>query len=142
MSSPFVLEDPFEVDYERAANKAYPRAYRSMMSPEDDVILMDRGSDGKARFHAGALPRSGWSPGKTAAAGAAGAVLAGALTVGLMKLLSKKKNGSKEEQNSRRVIRRTTPMQLKKGGVAKKRKGKQIKKKMVRKTIRKVARKN
>ena len=88
------------------------------------------------------IPRKGMSPGKAAAAGAAGAVLAGALTAGLVKLLSKKKsdNGDAAREERRRERRRQNNA-FRKGGVVKKRKGKHAKAKMVRKAVRKAARK-
>jgi len=85
------------------------------------------------------------SLGRNAAAGAAGAVLAGALTLGLMKLLSKKKKTNNGGQ-SRKEIRRTTRLgpgglAYKKGGVAKKRNSKQMKKKAVKKAVHKAVHK-
>lgn len=88
------------------------------------------------------------SLGRKAAAGAAGAVLAGALTVGLMKLLSKKgsNNGGESRKEGPKEVRRTTRLgpgglAYKKGGVAKKRNSKRMKKKVVKKAARKAVHK-
>jgi len=84
------------------------------------------------------------SAGQKAGLGAAGAVLASALTVGLMKLLSKNKSGNGDaDREERRRRRRLGPggMAYKKGGVAKKRNGKQSKVKVVKKAVKKAVHK-
>jgi len=139
----------------QAAIKALPAQYRGVgeklatMSPEERkrAIAQIRAKKTQETFRqrkesTGEIARKGMSPGKAAAAGAAGAVLAGALTVGLMGLLSKKKsdNGDAAREERRRERRRQNNA-FRKGGVVKKRKGKHAKAKLVRKAVRKAARK-
>ena len=81
-------------------------------------------------------PGSGWSPEKVAGTGAAGAVLAGALTVGLMHLLSKSKKQEEPEEGPRKPRRKYQQKAYKKGGVVKKPR----KTSAVRKAARKVVR--
>jgi len=94
------------------------------------------GQGGAAPAPAPVPPGSGWSPEKIAGTGAAGAVLAGALTVGLMKLLSKSKKQEDPEEGHRKPRRKRQQQAYKKGGVVKKPR----KTSTVRKAVRKVVR--
>ena len=82
------------------------------------------------------------SLGRKAAAGAAGAVLAGALTAGLVALLSKKKSDNGEAaREERRRERRSKNNAFRKGGVVKRRNKKKVAKKAVKKAVRKAVHK-
>jgi len=104
---------------------------RAVFPSQRPVLMTSGGMSGLA---------GGMSAGQKAGLGAAGAVLAGALTLGLMKLLSKKKsdNGDAAREDRRRE-RRSKNSAFKKGGVVKKRNGKHAKAKMVKKAVHKAA---
>ena len=144
----------------RAEERARKLAVRDMISGvleravadaerTEDVNVMER-VNGRAVFPSQrSVPMTsggmsglagGMSAGQKAGLGAAGAVLASALTLGLMKLLSKKKSGNGDAaREERRRERRSMNSAFKKGGVVKKRNGKQMKVKMVKKAVHKTA---
>ena len=117
-------------------------------SPYGDPVNMHRRGHGVASRLAlaspsvsgirGLQPKRSFTTGQKVGAGAAGAVLAGALTVGLMKLLEKKKseNGDVAREERRRERRSGKPA-FRKGGVVKRRNKKRAVKKAVRKAARK-----
>ena len=139
----------------RPDRNTYDKSYRPAHSylagsPYGDSVNMHRPGHSFAARAALAIPsvsgirrlqpKRSLTTGQKVGAGAAGAVLAGALTVGLMKLLEKKKsdNGDAAREDRRRE-RRKRKEAFKKGGVVKRRNKKKAVKKAVRKAVHKAA---
>ena len=155
MSNRFLSADATLDEYGRAVARGdvkLARAKRDVLKDmarttnyggnKQEILAQARESKKAADYLPGLVePRPSF--GRKVATGAAGAALAGALTLGLMKLLSKNKK-SDNGGESRKEVRRTTRLgpgglAYKKGGVAKRRNKKKAVKKAVHKAVHKKA---